>query len=357
MIYSEAMTASKKFASSIDVARLAGVSQSQVSRTFQKNGSVSDETRAKVLAAAAALDYRPSAIPRIMLTHRSNLVAVAVGGLANPFNAAALDALTTRLQEGGWQVLLVPVASGHSIDSAIPSLASYRVDAVISALAVLSRDAADALARLGIPVISFNTQQSNDWVSSVSSDNVAAGQAVADLFVARGARRCGFIAGPPDSPASIERWTGFRDRLRDLHAPPPLRLDGGDFTYEAGRRAILAADPARGLPDGLFGANDLIALGAMDALRRDRGRAIPEDIMVAGCDDIPSASWDRYDLTTTAQDVPAMVEAALEILSAATASPAEEHPARVIIPTRLVERGSTRRIGGHPAGRTPLSAI
>lgn len=357
MLYLGAMTTSKKFASSTDVARLAGVSQSQVSRTFQKNGSVSDQTRAKVLAAAAELGYRPSAIPRIMLTHRSHLVAVAVGGLSNPFNAAALEALTTRLQGGGWQVLLVPVESGHSIDSAIASLASYRVDAVISALAVLSRDAADELARIGIPVITFNTLQSNDWVTSVSSDNAAAGRAVADLFVARGARRCGFIAGPPDSPASIERWTGFRDRLVDLGAPPPLRLAGGDFTYEAGRRAVLAANTERGFPDAVFGANDLIALGAMDALRRTRGRAVPEEVIVAGCDDIPSASWDGYDLTSMAQDIPAMVDAAMAILSAATASPAEAHPARVVIPTRLVERGSTRRIGSSPADPAQPSAL
>lgn len=344
------MTTRRRFASSIDVARLAGVSQSQVSRTFQKNGSVSDETRARVLAAAAELDYRPSAIPRIMLTHRSQLVAVAVGGLSNPFNAAALEAVTIRLQGSGWQALLFHVDSGHSIDGAISRFASYRVDAVISALAVLSREAADELARIGIPVISFNTREVNAWVWSVSSDNAAAGRAVADLFAQRGARRFGFISGPPDSPASTERWAGFRDRLEELRLPPPVRMEGGDFTYEAGRRAILGAGPDHGLPDAIFGANDLVALGAMDGLRRDRGCAIPGDVMIAGCDGIPSSSWEGYDLTTTAQDVPAMVDAAMEILSAVTASPAGERPRRVMVPIRLIERGSTRRVGS-PSSR------
>jgi DNA-binding LacI/PurR family transcriptional regulator len=338
------MTTQKKFASSTDVARLAGDSQSQVSRTFQKGGSVSDGTRTKVLAAAAALDYRPSAIPRIMLTQRSHLVAVAVGGLSNPFNASALEALTVRLQGSGWQVLLVHVDSGHSIDGAISRFASYRVDAVISALAVLSREAADELARIGIPVISFNTQVVNAWVWSVSSDNAAAGRAVANLFAQRGARRFGFISGPPDSPASAERWTGFRDRLEELRLAQPVWMEGGDFTYEAGRRAILGVDPSRGVSDAIFGANDLIALGAMDELRRVRTYAVPEDVMIAGCDDIPSSSWEGYDLTTTAQDVPAMVDAAMTILSSATASPTEERPRRVVVPTRLIERGSTRRV-------------
>src|SRR5688572_5239851 len=84
-VYGAAMTRPKKYASSTDVARLAGVSQSAVSRTYKPGGRVSPETRRKVLAAAEQLDYRPSLIPQIMLTHRSNLVAVVIGGLRNPF--------------------------------------------------------------------------------------------------------------------------------------------------------------------------------------------------------------------------------------------------------------------------------
>lgn len=338
----ERMAPHRKFSSSTDVARLAGVSQSQVSRTFRADGSVSEKTRAKVLAAAAALDYRPSVIPRIMLTQRSGLVAIAVGGMTNPFNAAALERLTAGLQAEGWQALLVHVDSGHSLDGAIPKLAGYRVDAVISALAVLSREAADALARNRIPVVSFNTVEVNAWVSSVSSDNAAAGRSVAELFLARGARHLGFVPGPPDSPAGLARWAGFRDSVLAAGLPEPAVLAGGDFTYEAGRRAVLAARRAGALPEALFGANDLIALGAIDGLRQDLGLDVPGDVMVAGFDDIPPSAWEGYDLTTAAQNIPAMVEAALAILGAATASPARDHAARVVVPARLVERGSTR---------------
>ena len=337
------MTEIKRYSSSTDVARLAGVSQSAVSRTYLQGASVSAKTRAKVLAAAEQLDYRPSAIPRIMLTHRSQLVAVAVGGMLNPFNSAALEQLTVRLQAAGWQVLLVHVDSGHSIDSAIPRLASYRVDAVISVLAVLSLESAEILARNRIPVIAFNTVQANAWVSSVSSDNSAAGRSVADLFVQRGAARFGFISGPSDSPASVARWVGFRDRLAGLGLQTPLLLPGGDFTYDAGRRAVAAARRSGPLPDALFGANDLIALGAIDGLRQDLSLSVPDDVMVAGFDDIPSAAWSAYDLTTAVQDMPFMVEAAMTILHAATAVPARDHEPAVVIPTRLIERGSTRR--------------
>ena len=95
-------------------------------------------TRKKVLEAAKRLDYRPSLIPRIMLTHRSNLVAIVVGGLYNPFYSAVLEQFTVKFQASGHQVLLVHVASDHALDAVIPKLASYRVDAIVSALAILS---------------------------------------------------------------------------------------------------------------------------------------------------------------------------------------------------------------------------
>ena len=142
------MTSRKRYASSIDVARLAGVSQSAVSRTYREGTSVSEETRRKVLEAATALDYRPSMIPRIMLTHRSYLVAVVVGGLYNPFYATVLEIFSARLQEAGYQVLLIHTDSGHTLDDVIPRLSSYRVDAIVSALAVMSPAAAQDLARL-----------------------------------------------------------------------------------------------------------------------------------------------------------------------------------------------------------------
>ncbi len=202
-----------RYTSSTDVARLAGVSQSAVSRAYTPGASVSAETRRKVLEAAEVLGYRPSLIPGIMLKHRSRLVAMVVGGLYNPFYATVLELFATRLQEIGNQVLLVHVDSGFSLDEAIPRLAGYRVDAVVSALAVLSQDAAAALARLEIPVVCFNTPLKNEWVSSISSDNREAGGAMADLFIAGGAGTFGYITGPRGSPANEDRLAGYRDRL------------------------------------------------------------------------------------------------------------------------------------------------
>lgn len=334
-------TPRKRYASSTDVARLAGVSQSAVSRTYKPGASVSEATRQKVLAAAAELAYRPSLIPRIMLTHRSHLVAVVIGGMYNPFYAMVLEEFTRKLQAAGDQVLLVHVDSGHSLDAVIPKLASYRVDAIVSALAILSRAAADDLARLRVPVVSFNTPVKNDWVSSVGCDNVRAGRTIADLFVARGARRFGFIGGPAGSPAGEDRLAGYRARLGELGFTE-VAIGAGDFGYDAGRRAAVAMFDRAERPDALFCANDLTAIGAIDGLR-GLGLAVPDDVLVAGFDDIPAAAWGGYDLTTFVQDGPHMVDEAIRILARAEGAHGPVGEVAVVVPARLIERATTRR--------------
>lgn len=334
----------RRYASSTDVARLAGVSQSAVSRTYRPGSSVSPETRQKVLAAAETLGYRPSMIPQIMLGHRSRLVAIVIGGMYNPFYAGVLEEFTVKLQAIGHQVLLVHVDSGHTLDAVIPRLASYRVDAIVSALAILSPRAADELARFKIPVITFNTPVKNEWVSSVSCDNEAAAVTLADLLVQRGAKSFGYITGPSGSPAHEERLAGFRKGLAG-QGVSDLTIATGDFRYEGGFRAAqeLASD-RHSIPDAIFCANDLMAMGAIDAIRTKLGMRVPEDVMVAGFDNIPEASWAAYDLTTFAQNAPLMVDKALEIVKSTTEKHASAGEIRIVIEATLVERGSTRAV-------------
>jgi DNA-binding LacI/PurR family transcriptional regulator len=330
----------KKYASSIDVARLAGVSQSAVSRTFKEGASVSEATRRKVLMAAETLDYRPSLIPRIMLTHQSRLVAIVVGGMYNPFYAMVLDQFLTQLQNAGKQVLMVHVDSDHSLDAVIPKLASYRVDAIVSALSILSPRSASELARLKIPVVAFNSPTTGTWVSSVCVDNYEAGRRVADLFIARGARRFGYLAGVSISPANAERANGFRSRV-EAAGLGPIRMGSANFRYDDGHQATLKLFDEPDPPDALFCANDLSALGAIDALRQ-RGLRVPDDVQVAGFDDIPPAAWDAYSLTTFRQDVFRMVEKTLNLIELALLQDSAPDGRLVIVPAELIERRTTR---------------
>ena len=198
------------------------------------------------------------------------------------------------------------------------------------------------LARLKIPVITFNTPVRNEWVVPVSCDNVGAARSIAELFVARGARSFGFISGPKASFASVGRLEGFSTRLRELDAGP-LTIASGDYHYEGGFAAACELYGGASKPEALFCANDLLALGAMDALRNKLGLRIPQDVLVAGFDDIAPAAWAAYDLTTFVHDAERMVDEALAIVAKVEAgSRPGEHDA-VIVPAPFIERGSTRQ--------------
>ena len=336
------MKPGKRYPSSTDVARAAGVSQSAVSRAFSEGKSVSEETSRKVFEAARKLGYSPNFIPRILLKHRSHLVAVAISGTSNPFYALALEEFTKVLQKTGHQVLLVQVDSDHSLDGIVPKLASYRVDAIVSALPVLSKESARAFAQVRIPTISFNTPVKNRWVTSVCSDSAGGASAVADLLVKRGAKTFGFIAGAAGSHASNERLRGYKTRLRE-HGLTRITIATGDFLYEGGFKAALELKGRGPFPEALFCANDLMAIGALDALRKKLGLRVPEDVLVAGFDDVPEASWAAYDLTTIVQDGRRMVAEAMTILQSMMSSSGSAGGILRVVPGRLIERSTTAR--------------
>jgi DNA-binding LacI/PurR family transcriptional regulator len=327
-----------KYPSSIEVAQLAGVSQSAVSRTFTEGASVSEQTRAKVLKAATQLGYRPSAIPRIMFTHRSNLVAIAAGGLYNPMMAALLEAYTLRLQSEGFQVLLFNVEGAEPLDEYIPRIASYRVDALFITRCIMSRKSAEEFRKFRIPIISFNTEDQNDWVSSVRPDDFGGGRQIAELFIRRGAKRFAYIAGLPNNIASNDRLAGFQEGLKKGRKPQ-AKVECASFRYEAGFEAAMHMFEGRDRPDALFCGNDLIAMGAIDALRKLKIR-VPEDTMVAGFDDIPQASWDAYNLTTLAQSIAETVDRSMQLFRGVLDG-SRRRGARSVVPVSIVERGST----------------
>ncbi|MGB8312899.1 MAG: LacI family DNA-binding transcriptional regulator [Aestuariivirga sp.] len=336
------MKQSRRYHSSTDVARLAGVSQSAVSRAFSEGKSISEETSRKVFAAAKKLGYSPNILPRILLKHRSGLVAVVTSGTSNPFYAMALEEFTKALQKTGHQVLLVQIDGDHALDGVVPKLQSYRVDAIVSALPVLSAAAAEAFARIRIPTISFNTPVNNDWVASVCSDSVSGASAVADLFVKRGARSFAFVTGSYGSYASSERLRGFKNRLRK-HGFSTISMAGGNYLYSGGFDAMLELKERGPMPEAIFCANDLMAIGALDALRRSLGLRVPEDVLVAGFDDVPEASWRAYNLTTVVQDGRLMVAEAMTVLESMMSSSSSAGGTLRVVPAKLVERSTTLR--------------
>jgi len=180
------------------------------------------------------------------------------------------------------------VGHGEYIDDAIPAVAGYRVDGIVAAHPILSEEAAEQCGKIGVPIVLFNGRVRSNWVSSVCCDNVTGGRDVADLFLRYGAKRFGYIAGNP-TLSDQDRSTGFMDRLKesgiaDIKTAP-------DFRYEGGYQSALDLMRQNRPPQAIFCANDIMAIGAIDALRSEAGVLVPQEVMVAGFDDIPAAAW------------------------------------------------------------------
>ncbi|MBO9446336.1 LacI family DNA-binding transcriptional regulator [Ruegeria sp. R14_0] len=325
---------------SLDVARLAGVSQSAVSRVFTPGASASKKTAEKVRKAADQLGYRPNVLARAVVSGKSRIIGLVVAYLNNQFYPEALEKLTNALQERGYHVLVFMASnSAQNIDKVVEEILDFQVDGIIAASVALSSDLSDRCQAAGIPVVLFNRAQDDPGMSAVSSDNIAGGRKVAEFLLAGGHKKIGYIAGWEGASTQRDREAGFRAALKD--AGVALHARGvGDFSSEKSREAtreMFAADP----PDAVFVANDHMAIAVMDALRFELGLNVPNDVSVVGYDDVAVAAWPTYDLTTVRQPANRMVAETVDILLSKIEGP-DVGPRRLEIDGPLIVRGSAR---------------
>ncbi len=325
---------------STDVAVLAGVSASAVSRTYTEGASVAAATRARVRAAAEKLGYRPNAIARSLTTRRSNMIGIVVSDLGNPFYAQVLQGFGQELDAAGLRILLFPVPDAADVDAALPKLLQYNVDGVIIASATLSSEMAEVCAKSKTPVLLFDRYVYGAATSVVRCDNAEASRQVAELLLNTGHKRFAFMAGTENTSTSVQREQGFVGFLEQNGVGGIVRVVGGysyDGGYAAGLRLLQSSAP----PDAVFCANDDMAMGVMDAARSELGLEIPRQLSVVGFDDVEPAARVGYDLTTVRQPLGAMIKAAVGVILAQIKDP-NLAPEDQIIPCRLIERGSTR---------------
>jgi DNA-binding LacI/PurR family transcriptional regulator len=324
-----------------DVARLAGVSQSAVSRAFTPSASIAELTRARVMAAAETLGYRPNLLARSLITGQSKIVGIGVGDLENAFFSLALGALTSRLSAAGYRVLLFTAPQGakdDEVDPRVEELLHYQVDAMILLAASLSSELAERCRQAGIPVVFFNrTGKGLAATCSVTGDNQSGGAEIARFLLQSGRRRPAFVAGLAASSTSVEREQGFMAVLREAGVDP-LR-ESGDFTRAGAAAATrrLVGGPDR--PDAIFCANDHMAFAAIDVVRSEFGLRVGQDIAIVGFDDVPLAASPAYSLTTFSQPIAPMADAAVDF--ALRQEPAEEM--HLIIRGELIVRSSAPR--------------
>ncbi len=341
------VTTMKANITSIDVARLADVSQSAVSRSFTPGASVSDATRGKVMDAARKLGYRPNAHARSLITKRSRIIGLVLSYLENLFYPVALERLSQRLQRDGYHVLLFFSDTANS-DDLVSEILQYHVDGIVLAATTLSSSLAQRCADAAIPVVLFNRVMARGAVSSVRSDNVGGGRAVARLLADTGHQRVAYIAGNEESSTNLERERGFRDGL----AERGLRIWArgiGNYDFEQARmatRELFGSSKER--PDAVFVASDHMAFAVMDTLRFELGLRVPHDVSVVGFDNVPQAAWPSYALTTIEQPLGPMVEATVGLLQKHLRDERAPHCENVVVPGQLILRNSVRQGKAQP---------
>ncbi len=334
----------KAQATSLDVARLAGVSQSAVSRCFTAGASVSDAMRDKVQEAARKLGYQPNAHARSLITGRSRIIGLVLSALENLFYPAVLERLAKRLQQDGYH-LLIFIGDNANSDDLVEEILQYNVDGIVMGATTLSSALAQRCADASIPVVLFNrvmASGSAGAVSSVRSDNVGGGREMARFLVAGGHKRIAYIAGREDSSTNLEREQGFREGLAELGQRIYARAIGNYDVDQARQAARDLFASAADRPDAVFVAGDLMAIVVLDTLRHELGLAVPQDVSVVGFDNVPQAAWASYELTTFEQPVQPMVEATVALLQSYLRE-AQTPPSRnLVVPGQLIIRQSAR---------------
>lgn len=274
------------------VAARAGVSIATVSRVLNGISTKANEgTRVRVREAADALGYRPAHAGRALRMRQTRLVALLIPDIANAFYSAIARSIEGTLRDRDHTMILCNTGEDPALqDFYLEEMQAYHVRGVALLGAVESEGLAQALAD-GLPIAFVNRKPPRGGGLFVGIDNAAAGEAVAEHFLAKGFDDCAVIHGPLHSSASRERYEGFLARLvRAGRAPSPAHLVEGGLSIEGGYLAagrLLAKDHH---PRAIFCSNDLVAYG-LHRRCRELGLAVPQDVAIFGFDDNPMNDW------------------------------------------------------------------
>lgn len=283
-----------------DVAREAGVSVASVSRVMNRLPNVRAELKEKVEAAARRLDYVPHVGARSLSLARTGVVGVVLPDLHGEFFSEILRGMGREAAACDLQLLLSNMHADPQ--SAIEALRTLRgrVDGLIVMAPHIDPDTLFAHLPESIPAVLLNCPDNLQGRSELRTDNAAGAAAMVAHLVALGRRRILHIAGPANNAEARQRLTGYHAAMSQAGLEPIVMQ--GNFDEESGRAAIATMIARRIAVDAVFAANDIMAIGAMMALR-DAGFCIPDDVAVAGFDNVPLARLISPPLTTMAIDI------------------------------------------------------
>ncbi|MDT0380031.1 LacI family DNA-binding transcriptional regulator [Streptomyces sp. DSM 42041] len=348
-----------------DVARAAGVSKGTVSFALNDRPGVAPATKARILAAAEELGFRPSHRARALSHSRAFALGLVMARPpellgADPFFPAFIAGVETELAEAGYALLLRVVTGGweEEAEGYRRLAADGRVDGVfLTDLRVGTDPRLKLLTDLRLPAVTLQLPDADSPFPAVTLDERSGVSAVVEHLAGLGHRRIAHVAGPQEFVHGSGRRTAFREAMASLGLPPGAEVVG-DFTAAGGAtatRGLLASPEA---PTALVYANDLMAIAGI-TVAHERGLRIPEDLSVTGFDDTELAGHVHPPLTTVRVDALGMGRAAARLLLHHVEQPVGGTADHVALPpAELVPRRSTApppRTPGTPASPPPLS--
>lgn len=322
-----------------DIARAAQVSHSTVSRALRDSPLVNPETRALIQKIAAEKGYTVSAVARSLVTRRTNTIGVVVTSIADPFVGEVVGGIEEFALARGYSVILATChADPEREQRAVRSFQERRVDGILVTASRVGALYMPMLEEMKVPIVLINNQHPGEFACHVSIDNPAGARAVTAHLVELGHRRIGYIGDRFGLHSDDERSAGYRAMLKRAGIGfDPLLVANGDGGAENGARAMHnlldLADP----PTAVFCYNDMSAYGAMRAARERRMR-VPQEISIAGFDDLFLSSYTDPPLTTVRQPMQEMGRDAADILLNLLAG---GKPRSVFKPGTLIPRQST----------------
>jgi LacI family transcriptional regulator len=322
-----------------EVARTAGVSKTTVSHVLSGRRPVAPKTRARVQTAVEQLGYRPDSVARSLRLRRSHTVALIIPDITNPFFPVLARGFEDELNASGYRTFICNTDAKREQELAFAWEAfNRRVDGIaIVALAIQTDDVIDLLGK-GIPLISIGGHLDHPEVDVVVSDDEAGAYEATVHLLERGCERVGMIRGTEGS--GTERVEGYLRALREAGVRhDPELLVKGDWTGLGGAGALMRLLSLPAPPDGVFCANDIMAIGALSAAR-DAGLRVPDEVAIVGFDDIDAAALVHPPLSTVLNPAYETGAVAARLLQERMTDGAEPVRRRSVLPCKLIVRAT-----------------
>lgn len=329
------------------IAREAGVSVGTVSNVLNNRTNVTNETRKRVLEVIQRYNYHPSAVARSLSTRQTGTLGLVVSNISNPFfSSLAQGAMQTAQKRGCGLLVLGTSHDAHDLPDQVEVLTRQWVDGILIATEPLPERALKNLGSGDTPLVLMDYPQpmGGRVVGLISFDWKTAGTLATYHLLDLGHRRIGFLGGIPEHPSSKLREEGYLDALVAGGVDVDTTLmRSGDYLARSGYTSAMALMKLSAPPTAIVASNDLMALGALQAIS-ELGLRVPNDISIVGMDDIPFAAFLAPPLTTVRAATHEAGRLGVEMLL--DAPEADGAAQRVILPTELILRKSTQAVPG-----------